>query len=380
MIYDKTHFRVPRSRAMQTHQAMREEILQALEPLLFGSIQDGYEMRHELECSFAKTMQHSYAVAVHSGTIGLFLALRACHVGAGDAVITVGNSDISTTAAICHCGAIPVLCDVLETDYTINPQLVERLVTPRTRAIMPVDLYGHPANVAQLRPLADHFGIKIVEDAALATGAYDHGRPVGAYADVTVFSFAPFKPLGCVCNGAMIVTNDPDLAAQLRLLTHYGHAATEAGILPGNQHYVEQGFNVPLDSLQAALLAVKLPHLAEFTARRQAIAQAYHAGLQNTPVRLPTFRPESGPTFRAYTIRVNQQQEIYQRLRAAGIEVVLHYTPPIYRHPVYRGRLPHSDELPVTDRLASELLCLPVTPELTEEDIEYVVSLLQNLK
>jgi dTDP-4-amino-4,6-dideoxygalactose transaminase len=377
MIQDKTRFRVPRSRAMQTHQSMRAEIIQALEPLLFGSIQDGYEIRREFECAFAKTVQQSYAIAVHSATIGLFLALRACQVGAGDEVITVGNSDISTTAAICHCGAIPVLCDVLETDYTINPELVERLITKRTRAVVPVDLHGHPANVAQLRALADHYGLKIVEDAALATGAYDHGKPVGAYADATVFSFAPFKPLGCVGNGAMIVTNDPDLATQLNLLTHYGHAATEADILPGHQNYIAQGYNVPLDSLQAALLRVKLPHLVDFTARRQAIAQAYHAGLLNTSIKLPTFRPESGPTFRAYTVRVNHQQEIYQRLRAAGVEVVLHYTPPIYRHPVYSGYFPHADNFPVTDRLGSELLCLPVTPELTDEEIEYVVSLLR---
>ncbi|MCC7446730.1 MAG: DegT/DnrJ/EryC1/StrS family aminotransferase [Anaerolineae bacterium] len=376
---DQPRFRVSRSGVFQIHQAMRDEILRALELLLFGTVQDGYAIRHELERSFAQMMHQSHAVAVHSATMGLFLVLRACQIGAGDEVITVGNSDISTTAAICLCGATPVLCDVLESDFTINPQLVESLITSRTRALIPVDLHGHPANVRQLRQLADHYKLTIVEDAALATGAYDHGKPVGAYADVTVFSFAPLKPLGSVGNGAMVVTNDPDINEQLRLLTYYGHAADGSGILPGHQHYVDQGYNVPLDPLQAALLSVKHPHLPEFTAKRQAIAQTYYAGLVNTAAIRPAFRPESGPTFRSYTIRVKRQQVIYQQLRASGVEVVLHYTPPIYRHPVYDGQLTCATELPVTDRLAGELLCLPVAPELTENDIAYVVSLLRNL-
>ncbi len=372
-------FRVPRSRAYETHQALREPILQALDRVIFGSTHDAYEAREEFERAFAREVGQSHAVAVHSGTIGLFLALRACQVGRGDEVITVGNSDISTTAAIRHCGATPVLCDVLETDYTINPLLVERLITGRTRALLPVDLYGHPANVRALRPLADHYGLRIVEDAALATGAYDHGRPVGAYADATVFSFAPFKPLGSVGNGAMVVTNDAELAGRLRLLSHYGHAPDTEGVPPGHQHYIAEGYNVPLDGLQAALLAVKLPHLAEWTARRQAIARAYAAGLAGTSARLPTFRPESAPTFRAYTIRVPRQQDIYQQLRDAGVEAVLHYTPAVHRHAVYGGALPGAEALQVTERLSEELVCLPVTPELTEEDIAFALSVLRDL-
>jgi dTDP-4-amino-4,6-dideoxygalactose transaminase len=366
-------FRVPRSRAFHTHDMMREEVLQALEPLLFGSMHSAYETRAQLEHAFAQEMQQAHAIAVHSGTIGLYLMLRACGVKRGDEVITVSNSDISTTAAICHCGATPVLCDVLASDYTMDVSRVERLVTTRTRAVLPVDLHGHPANVKALRLLADHYHLAIVEDAALATGALDDGKPVGAFSDTAIFSFAPFKPLGCAGNGAMIVTNDDELAARLRLLVGYGHSSDHLAIPVGRQHYIAEGYNVPLDGLEAALLTVKLPHLAEWTARRRAVAQAYHDGLAGSAVICPTFRPESQPTFRSYTVRVKNQHAVYEHLRRAGVEVVLHYTPPAYRHPVYGGHLPHCDELPITDQLADELLCLPVTPELTSDEVNYAV-------
>lgn len=379
----KTHtgaFRVPRSRAFQTHAALRKQLQQAIEPILFGDISASYEVRDRLERAFAAEMEAAYAVGVHSGTIGLFLALRACGIGPGDEVITVGNSDISTTAAIRQCGAEPVLCDVLAADYTIDPQLVESLITPRTRAILPVDLYGHPADVKALRPLADRHGLRIIEDAALASGAYDYGRPAGVYADAAVFSFAPFKPMGSVGNGAMVVTSDPEIYEQLRRLTHYGHSADSTGVSPGHQHYVAEGYNVPLDSLQAAVVLTKLPHLKNWTRQRAAVAQAYHNGLSGTAARLPVFRPESGPTFRSYTICVDRQAEVYQHLRKTGIEVVLHYTPPAYKHAVYDQRpLQNSGSLPTTDRLARELICLPVTPELTTDDIDYVVTELHRI-
>ncbi|MCU0511555.1 MAG: DegT/DnrJ/EryC1/StrS family aminotransferase [Anaerolineae bacterium] len=375
-------YRVPRSRAFQiTHHALREEILQALEPLLFGSMHGAYAARAALEQAFAGAVQQPHAVAIHSATMGLFLALRACGIAPGDEVITVGNSDISTTAAIHHCGAVPVLCDVLPQDYTLDVSLVERLITPRTRALLPVDLHGHPADVQALRPLAEHYRLKIVEDAALATGASDHGRPVGAFADVSVFSFAPFKPMGSAGNGAMVVTGAADIAGRLRLLTGYGHAPDRdlTDVPTGHQHYIAEGYNVPLDGLEAALVLVKIPYLAQWTARRQAIARLYEQGLAGTAARCPSFRPQSAPTFRSYTICVPaaQRPALYESLRQAGIEVILHYTPPVYRYPVYAGGLPGSQALPVTDRLATELISLPVAPELTDADIHEVLSALR---
>jgi dTDP-4-amino-4,6-dideoxygalactose transaminase len=371
--------RVPRSRAFQTHEMMRDDILSALEPLLFGSMHAAYDARAQLEAAFAQAVGLPHAVAVHSGTIGLLLALRACGVGAGDEVITVGNSDISTTAAIRQCGATPILCDVLESDYTLDPTQIEPLITPRTRAILPVDLHGHPADVRRIRTLADRHHLLIVEDAALAVGAVDHGLSVGAFAHAAVFSFASFKPLGSAGNGAMIVTSDEQIARQIRLLASYGHDLNPDGIPAGHQRYVEEGYNVPLDGLEAALLTVKLPHLAAWTAARRRVALAYQEGLAGTAARCPLFRPESQPTFRSYTIQVPRQAEVYAHLRRAGVEVVLHYTPPAYRHPVYGGSLPNSHALPVTDRLAEGLICLPVTPELTHDETAYVVNTLRAL-
>jgi dTDP-4-amino-4,6-dideoxygalactose transaminase len=358
---------------------MQNEILNALEPILFGPASEGMQVRHTLEQAFAVAMQQTYACAVHSGTIGLFLALRACGVGPGDQVITVGNSDISTTAAISHCGATPVLCDILETDYTINPALVEPLINDRTVAILPVDLYGHPADVRSLREIAGRHGLKIVEDAALATGAYDYGCPAGAFADVTLFSFATYKPLGCLGNGGMLTTNDEELAYRIRMLCGYGHMPDRRADTPGHQMHIGEGYNVPLDPLQAAVLAVKLPHLAEWTEKRRAIAMAYAEGLEGSTAVLPTFRADSAPTFREYTIRVRDRQRVYEALRAAGVEAVLHYVPAIHQQPVYNGQLPGAGHVPVTDKAVQEIICLPVTVELDKDDISFVIAHLRDL-
>ncbi len=390
---------------------MRAEIIAALEPILFGDYRQSYAIRAELENAFAAEVGANFAVAVHSGTIGLFLALRACDIGPGDEVITVANSDISTTGAISQCGAAPILCDVLEDDYTIDPALVEALISPKTRAILPVDLHGHPANVKALRPLADRHGLKIVEDAALATGAQDYGLPLGAFADVAMFSFAPFKPLGSAGNGAMVVTDDDAIHDKLRLLSSYGHAPTLNpspkmgegldspsllagegaggwGKLPiGYQDYVAEGYNVPLDGLQAALVLKKLPHLGEWTEKRQAIAAALEAGFADSAAHTPRFRPESAPTFRSYAIRVDCQDKLHSALRDAGIEAVIHYAPPIHRYTVYAGSgsvyappgLPGADNLPVTDMLARQYVNLPVTPELTADEVNYMIETTKEL-
>lgn len=374
-------FAIPRARAFLTHRQLRAQILEALEPMLFSANDSSYRARRDFEEAFAAEMEQTWAVAVHSGTAGLFLALRACGVRPGDEVITVANSDISTTAAVSNCGATPVLCDVQADDYTMNPDLVEALVTPRTRVLLPVDMHGHPADVRRLRAIADRHGLRIVEDAALATGARDHGHSVGRRADAAVFSFAPYKPFGGAGSGAAVVTSDAQLHTKLRLLTGYGAGRSAAWPepLPGRQAASDEGYNLPLDGLQAALLHVKLPYLREWTRRRREIVAWYREGLAGAPVTLPAFRPESEPTFRSFTICVERQQACYHGLRAAGVEVVLHYTPPVHHYEVYRAGLPNADHLPVTEHLADRLLTLPVTPELTREEVHHVTRELRAL-
>ncbi|MCY3717940.1 MAG: DegT/DnrJ/EryC1/StrS family aminotransferase [Anaerolineaceae bacterium] len=378
---EQGRFAIPRSRNYLTHQALREEILAALEPMLFSANDSSYRARKDFEEAFAAEVEQTWAVGVHSGTCGLFLALRACGVGPGDEVITVANSDISTTAAISNCGATPVLCDLRASDYNMDPDLVEALISDRSRALLPVDMHGHPADVKRLREIADRHGLTIVEDACLATGARDYGRSVGVYADAVVFSFAPYKPFGGVGSGAAVATSEPRVHEKLRLLTAYGAGRSEGREeeIPGRQYAIDEGYNLSLDGLQAAVLRVKLPWLRQWTQQRREIVEWYREGLAGTTAVLPSFRPESEPTFRSFTIGVDNQQECYHGLRAAGVEAALHYTPPVHHYEVYRHGLPNAANLPVTERLADRLLTLPVTQEFTREDIDYVTRELRAL-
>ena len=369
-------FRVPRSRAWQTQESMRAEIEAALAPVLYGESAAGYAVRGQLERDFAAAVSADHAIAVHSGTIALYIAIRACGPGAGDEVISVANSDISTTGAIHQCGATAVLCDVLASDYCMDAAQVETLITPRTRALLPVDMHGHPADVKALREIADRNNLRIIEDAALASGARDYGQPLGAYADVAMYSFAPYKPLGSAGNGAMLVTNDAALAERIRLLVSYGAGGE---MIDGQQDYVAEGYNASLDPLQAALLCVKLPHLPGWTRRRREIIAALEAGLAGTDAITPTFRSESEPTFRSYCIRVPNQAEMHKGLREAGIEAVIHYAPPVHRYSVYRDSFAGRAELPVTDMLAEQIVNLPVTPELTDDEVAYMIDVSRRL-
>lgn len=375
-----TEFRIPRSRAHLTHRTMRDELFRALESVLFEPHQFNNVGLKPLEHQFAQYVHRAYAYGVNSGTAGLFLALQACRIGPGDEVITVGNSDISTTAVISHSGATPVLCDVLETDHTIDPNQVEALITSHTKAILPVDLYGYPANIKALRPIADQHGLKIIEDATLATGAWDYGRPAGAFADLAVFSFGAHKPLGSVGNGGMVVTDDSTLAEQLFIVRSYGRAP---GNLPGEAMFMDhvlEGYNLPLDPLEAAVVAVKLPFLDQWTQRRGEIAALYARGLADLVIGLPVFRPDSQPTFYSYVVRIPNRDDTYTAMRKRGIEVGLHYVPPVYRQTAYQaGQLKNATNLPITDRLAAELLGLPIAPELRDQEVEFVIETLNEI-
>ncbi|MBM3449833.1 MAG: DegT/DnrJ/EryC1/StrS family aminotransferase [Armatimonadetes bacterium] len=371
-------FRVPRARNVELHASLRAQLDEAVARVVYGTNAAGDAEIRAFESEFAAAVGQAEAVGSCSGTAALFLAVRACGIGSGDEVITIANSDISTTAAIRNAGAEAVLCDIQASDYTIDAALVRYLITPRTKAILPVDLYGHPADVRALRAIANEHNLLIIEDACLATGAHDSGKPVGAFADVTVFSFAPFKPLGSVGNAGICVTSNPDLASELRKLASYGRDPRKPWPKDGSQRYDAEGYHLPMDPVQAAVLRVKLPHLAAWTAGRRAVAAAYEAGLRASSVRgrlsWPVFREESAPTFRQYTIQVDDRDAVHRKLRDAGIEAVLHYVPGSHRHPAYASRpLPGCEDVPVTERVSQRLLCLPLWPNHTQEEIEYVL-------
>lgn len=376
-------WRVPRYHAPRVNSRLREEILEAIAPVLFGDPWVAWQIVQAFEQRFAKEMGYPFAVAVQSGSAGLRLGLLACGVQPGDEIITVANSDIATTAAISHCGATPVLCDVRPTDYTMDPDLVEPLITKRTVGLLPVDLYGHPADVRRLREIADRHGLFIVEDAALAVGARDHGKPIGAFADVAVFSFAPHKPFEALGPCGMVVTPHRQLWERVSLLSGYGLEPGIAKEPPVKYHHVVEGYNLRMAPIDAAVLMVKLPYLQEWTAKRRDIATWYAECLASEEgIQLPAFRPESEPTFRTFTIRVRggDRDRVYHHLREKGIQAALHYVPPVHQQPVYKNRrLPGAARLPVTEMLAEEILCLPVDPEFEAETVDYVCGALKEI-
>ncbi|MEE3255244.1 MAG: DegT/DnrJ/EryC1/StrS family aminotransferase, partial [Chloroflexota bacterium] len=353
-----SNYRIPRSLVHLTHQDMRSDIMSRFEHVLLSEYSVGAHVAGEyLEQEFIKYIGHKYATGVHSATMGMLIGLRACGVMRGDEVITVGNSDISTTAAIHNVGATSVLCDIKMDDYTIDPEKVEALITKRTKAILPVDMYGHPSDVKVLRAIADKHNLAIVQDAALALGATDHGLAIGSFADVAVFSFAPLKPMGSLGNGGMVATSSPEIHRSIYLLTGYGHSGVFEDLELGHQDHIDEGYNVPIDPFQASLVSTKLPRLSEWTERRREIVSMYVDQLSGPGLHIPTFRPNSEPTFRCFTICVQDRGRILSTLRDNGVEAVLHYVPPVYRQSVYKDTMLANSELPVTDKVTDSLLC-----------------------
>jgi dTDP-4-amino-4,6-dideoxygalactose transaminase len=333
------------------------------------------------ERQVAEEMGYGFVSAVQSGSAGLRLSLLSCGVKPGDEVITVANSDIATTAAISHCGATPVLCDVLASDYTMDVELVESLITERTVGVLPVDLYGHPADVYRLREIADRHDLFIIQDAAIATGARDRELPLGAFADMTVFSCSPYKPFDGIGNGGLVVTANELLWERVELLKGFGLQPGVPKTLPVTYDHVAEGYNLKMTPVDAAVLSVKLPYLKSWSAERRLIGNWYREQLTGMEgIILPSFRHEAEPIFRTFTIRVRSRDVVYRRIQQGGVQAALHYVPPVHLQPIYRDRnLPGSERLPITERLGNDVLCLPVALEQSREDVQYACELLLSI-
>ena len=374
-------FRVPRDRAPRVHCRLQRQLMEAISPVLFEDPWDAWRIVADFETQFGQEMGYRHVSAVQSGSAGLRLGLLACGVKPGDEVITVANSDIATSAAISQCGATPVLCDVLASDYTVDTDQVEALITPRTVGLLPVDLYGHPADVRCLRQIADRHDLFIVEDAALATGARDYGVPVGAFADLSVFSCSTHKPFAGIGNGGLVVTDDRELWERIDVLKGYGRPAGTSGTKPVRYDHVVEGYNLTMTPIAAAVLLVKLPYLQAWSDRRREVGGWYRERLEGLDdVVLPSFRPESSPIFRTFTVQIRERNRVFDTMRENGVEAALHYVPPIHLQSVYAERdLPGSENLPVTEELGQSLLCLPVHPEIEEREVDYVCDLLRSV-
>jgi dTDP-4-amino-4,6-dideoxygalactose transaminase len=316
------------------------------------------------EEEFAAFCEARYAVGVDSGTSALELALRAYDIGPGDEVITAANSFIASALAISHAGATPVLVDVDPFTHTIDVTGIERAITSRTKAILPVHLYGHPAHMDPIRQLAEQHGLIVIEDACQAHGARYKGRRAGSLGHAAAFSFYPGKNLGAYGDGGMVVTNDADIRKRLEMLRNYGQEE--------KYHHLTQGFNRRLDTLQAAVLRVKLKYLEKWNAARRWQAELYHHLLAGTELVLPSEAVGAQSVWHLYVIRTEHRDRLKEYLASQGIAAGIHYPVPIHLQPAYRNLGYKRGNFPVTEQHAQRILSLPMYAELTPELIEYV--------
>ena len=345
------------------HRALKAELMGAVEGVLDSSRFVLGDEGRALEREIAAVAGVAHGIGVGSGTDALRLALAALDVGAGHEVITPAFSFIASATAVTMTGASPVFADVDPETFALDVAAAERAITSRTRAIIAVHLYGHPAPMDQLVRLARAHRLAVVEDAAQAIGASYDGRPVGGCGDVTCLSFYPTKNLGACGDGGMVLTARDDLADRLRRLRHHGDA--------GRYRHVELGWCSRLDELQAAVLRVKLRYLTEWTAARRRIAVRYTTGLAGLPLRLPVERPPARHVYHLYVVRHPARDALAKSLADLGIGTSVHYPLPVPGQPVYGGG--GERQWPESWAAAREVLALPCFAELTGDEVETVV-------
>ncbi len=345
------------------YQAIRAEVLAGIGEALEGMQLFLGQNVQALEAEFARYCGTEFAIGVGSGTEALHLALRACGVGPGDEVITVSHTFFATVEAIALVGARPVFVDIDPHTYNMDPSQIESRITARTRAILPVHLYGHPADMGPILELARTYNLKVIEDACQAHGAECQGCRTGSLGDVGCFSFYFTKNLGAYGEAGMMVTSDPDIARKSKMLRDHGQDA--------KYHHHLLGVNGRLDEIQAAVLRVKLPHLDEWNERRRSLAQAYEAGLPSS-VTKPQQMPWAKHVYHLYVIRTPNRDQLRAWLEAKGVATGIHYPIPIHLQEACRGYCGNDAFLPVTEEVSGEILSLPMYPELTAEEIGYV--------
>ncbi|MFA5612465.1 MAG: DegT/DnrJ/EryC1/StrS family aminotransferase [Anaerolineaceae bacterium] len=320
------------------------------------------------ENAFASFIGLNHCVTVNNGTDAIVIALKALGIGEGDEVITVSHTAVATVAAIELCGATPVLVDVDPKSYCLNPDLLETAVSEKTKAILPVHLYGHPADMPSIMMFAKKHGLFVIEDCAQAHGTSINGPMVGTFGDLSCFSFYPTKNLGAMGDGGAVLTNQSALAEKLLLLRQYGW----------RKRYVSeiQGLNTRMDEIQAAILNIKLPYLLNDNRRRRIIADFYNQNLRGSSYLLPTIAENAVHAWHLYVIQTDNREDLLTFLRENGVGCNVHYPLAIHQQPAYLNRLKGSEHLPVTEELVTRILSLPVYPQLPLDDVKRVCELL----
>ena len=322
------------------------------------------------ERDFTTRLDGTHVIGVASGTEALWLALRACGLQPGDEVITVAFTAVATVAAIVEAGGRPVFVDVCSDDLTMDPAALAGTITPRTKAVIPVHLFGQPARLPEICACAGRAGITVIEDCAQAHGANCAGRPVGAWGQLAAFSFYPTKNLGALGDGGAISTPQAGLAEKLRAWREYGWQRQRVSSF--------HGWNSRLDEIQAALLRVRLQYLPFDNVRRRAIAAAYSQAWRESGVGLPPEFPDRKSVYHQYVVRHNRRDQLRADLLRSGVETGIHYPVPVHLQAAYHQYGGGVGSLPVTERAANEVLSLPIYPELTEQQVAIIIQSLRS--
>jgi dTDP-4-amino-4,6-dideoxygalactose transaminase len=344
---------------------LKNEIDEAIYRVLnSGWFVGGPEVEH-FEKEYAEYCDAKYAIAVANGLDALHLALRAMEIGANDEVIVPSNTYIATWLAVSQCGAIPVPVEPDPLTYNIDPKRIESAITPRTKIIVPVHLYGQPADMDLIIAIAQKYGLKVLEDGAQAHGAKYKGKRLGAHGNCVAWSFYPGKNLGAMGDGGAVTTNDQQIAERLRMLRNYGSRIKYVNEVPG--------YNSRLDPIQAAVLRVKLKHLDKWNERRRLIAAQYQLGLASSNLTLP-FVPEwAEPVWHQYAVLSSERNLLQNYLSTAGVNTLIHYPIPPHLQVIYTHLKYHKGSLPIAEHIHNQELSLPIGPHLTSEQVEYVI-------
>jgi len=343
-----------------------------IKPEVMAALEDVFSHMHlnlgpnvqAFEKEFAAFCGTKYAIGVGSGTEALHLALLGCGVGEGDEVITSPHTFFATAEAVSYTGARPVFVDIDPKTFALDPSLIEQKITRKTKAIIPVHMYGHPAAMPEILDMAKKHGLKVIEDACQAHGAACMGMKCGSMGDAGCFSFYFTKNLGGYGEGGMVTTNNPAVDSAARLLRNHGHAS--------KYEHSAVGFNARLDEIQAAILRIKLKRLNHCNDTRRSIAAAYNRLLQETPLMLPGETDGARHVYHLYVVRSKERDALQQYLTDAGTGTGIHYRNPVHLQAAYKVLGYKRGDLPVTEGICGEILSLPIYPELSSGDVEYI--------
>lgn len=350
---------------------IRDEVLRRMADVIdHGRYILGSEV-DEFEVKFAEYCQAKHCIGVANGTDALHLALRALGVGPGDEVITAGNSFAATAFAIAYTGAKAVFVDVREDDYNLDPALIEAVITEKTKAIIPVHLYGNPARMVEIGEIAKRHGLKVVEDAAQGHGGEIAGKRIGSFGDIACFSFYPGKNLGAFGDGGAVTTNCPELAEKLRLLRNYGQRVK-------NRHDL-LGYNCRLDTLQACVLLTKMQYIEHWTEQRRQVARWYQEELQDSGLILPELPSNARHVFHLYVVRHPERDRLMASLAAENIYCGIHYPNPLPTAAPFHDAVTYPMGLPNCAKFSTEILSLPMYPELTREHVARIAKSIRAL-